>query len=101
MASRMTLNPAFPSRDCIEIPDNFGRRSNIRCVPAPRLDEAMRPSRAINHHLQAFGVYRLLRRGRYSVTNLEKRCESNRKSCHRGPAGGRAPATERDFILWS
>jgi hypothetical protein len=68
----MTLNAAFSSRDCFEIPDNFGREPNMRWIPARNLDEAVRLSQAIDQRLPAVEVKRLLRRGRNSMTDLAK-----------------------------
>ena len=96
----MTLNAAFSPRDCFEIPDDFGREPNMRWIPARNLDEAVRLSRAIDQHLQAVEVNRLLRRGRYSMTDLAKALRERPETLS-SKLRGRAPATERDLILWS
>lgn len=54
------------------MPDDFRREPNMRWIPARNLDEAVRLSRAIDQHLQAVEVNRLLRRGRYSMTDLAR-----------------------------
>lgn len=96
----MTLHAAFAPRDCFETPEDFGREPNMKWIPGRNLDEAVRVARAIDQHVLAMEVNRFLRRGHYSVADLAKAL-MERPETLSAKLRGRAPATERDLILWS
>jgi hypothetical protein len=68
----MTHQSSFAPRDLLTVPADFGTEADVTWRYARNLDEAIRLSRAIDQHVQALGVTRLLRRGRYSMTDLAK-----------------------------
>lgn len=96
----MTLQTSFAPRDLLTHPADFGRELNVTWRYAKSLDEALRLSRSIDQHVQALGIARLLRRGRYSMTDLAK-VLGERPETLADKLRGRAPTPEGDLVLWS
>jgi|WetSurMetagenome_2_1015567.scaffolds.fasta_scaffold631131_2 hypothetical protein len=68
----MTHQSYFAPRDLLAVAVDFGTEADVTWRYARNFDEAIRLSRAIDQHVQELGVARLLRRGRYSMTDLAK-----------------------------
>lgn len=66
----MTHQSSFAPRDLLEQGADFGSEADVTWRYVTSLDEAVRLSRAVDQHVQALGVNRLLRRGRHSMTDL-------------------------------
>lgn len=96
----LTAPSSFSPRNLLEHADDFGMEADVVWRYASNLDEALRLSRAIDQHTQALGINRLLRRGRHSMTDLA-RVLGERSETLAAKLRGRAPAPERDLILWS
>ena len=96
----MTHQSSFAPRDHLEHPADFGSEADVTWRYARSLDEAVRLSRAIDQHVQALGVNRLLRRGRHSMTDLAT-VLGERPETLASKLRGRAPAPEGDLVLWS
>ena len=96
----MKRSSSFAPRDLLTHPADFGREINVTWRYARSLDEAVRLSRSIDQHMQSLGIDRMLRRGRYSMSDLAKvlgqRPETLAKKLR-----GRMPAPEGDLVLWS
>jgi len=91
---------SFAPLDLLTHPADFGREINVTWRRATSLDEAPRLSRSIDQHLQSLGMDRILRRGRYSVSDLARALVERPESVL-DKLRGRAPAPERDLVLWS
>ncbi len=98
--SGMTHQSWFAPRDLLTHPADFGREINVTWRYAKSLDEAVRLSRSIDQHMQSLGIDRMLRRGRYSMSDLAK-VLGERPETLAAKLRGRTPAPERDLVLWS
>ena len=96
----MTHQSSFAPRDHLEQPADFGSEADVTWRYATSLDEAVRLSRAIDQHVQALGINRLLRRGHHSMTDLAT-VLGERPETLAAKLRGRAPAPEGDLVLWS
>ncbi len=96
----MTHQSSFAPRDLLTHPADFGREINVTWRYAKSLDEAVRLSRSIDQHMQSLGIDRMLRRGRYSISDLAK-VLGERPETLAAKLRGRTPAPEGDLVLWS
>jgi len=96
----MTQQSSFTPRELLEEPGDFGTEPDVTWKYAANLDQAIRLSRAIDQHVQALGINRLLRRGHHSMTDLAS-VLGERAETLADKIRGRAPAPERDLVLWS
>jgi len=96
----MTYQSSFAPRDHLDQPADFGSEADATWRLATNLDEAVRLSCAIDQHIQALAVNRLLRRGRHSMADLAA-VLGERPEMLADKLRGRAPAPEGDLVVWS
>lgn len=82
------------------LPNDFGVEAEVTWRPARSLDEAVRLSRAIDQHVQAVAVRRLMRLQGHAVADLA-RTFGERPETLAAKLCGRRPAPEADLVLWS